>query len=105
VGDALKALDDAIGNSSKNITDLTNKQISFQGNGGDTDKVSKKLGETLKIQGEGNVSGNTAKDNIKVEKNKDSDGLDIKLAEDLKNLNSIETKEAGGKKTKITTDG
>ncbi|WP_155733043.1 adhesin, partial [Streptobacillus moniliformis] len=105
VGDALKALDDAIGNSSKNITDLTNKQISFQGNGGDTDKVSKKLGETLKIQGEGNVSGNTAKDNIKVEKNKDSDGLDIKLAEDLKNLNSIETKEVGGKKTKITTDG
>ncbi|SQA14660.1 Uncharacterised protein [Streptobacillus moniliformis] len=42
---------------------------------------------------------------LKLRKNKDSDGLDIKLAEDLKNLNSIETKEAGGKKTKITTDG
>ncbi|WP_081256319.1 adhesin, partial [Streptobacillus moniliformis] len=105
VGDALKALDDAIGNSSKNITDLTNKQISFQGNGGNTDKVDRKLGETLKIQGEGTVAGATAKDNIKVEKNKDNDGLDVKLTEDLKGLNTIETKEEKGKKTKLDTNG
>ncbi|WP_196767873.1 hypothetical protein, partial [Streptobacillus moniliformis] len=91
--------------SSKNITELTNKQISFQVNGGDTVKVSEKLGECLQIQGEGNVSGNTTKDNIRVEKNKDSYGLDIKLAEYLKGLNTIETKDEQGQKTKITTEG
>ncbi|WP_081257929.1 adhesin, partial [Streptobacillus moniliformis] len=105
VGDALSALDNAIGTSTKNIADLTNKQISFQGNDGDANKVSKKLGETLKIQGEGTVNGATAKDNIKVTKNSANDGLDVKLAEDLKNLNSIETKEEKGKKTKIDTNG
>ncbi|WP_155732642.1 adhesin, partial [Streptobacillus moniliformis] len=105
VGDALSALDNAIGTSTKNIADLTNKQISFQGNGGNTDKVDRKLGETLKIQGEGTVAGATAKDNIKVEKNKDNDGLDVKLTEDLKGLNTIETKEIGGKKTKVDTNG
>ncbi|WP_155731504.1 adhesin, partial [Streptobacillus moniliformis] len=103
VGSALSALDKAIENSSKNITELTNKQISFQGN--DDSPISKKLGEILKIKGEGTVNGATAKDNIKVTKNDSNDGLNIKLAEDLKNLNSIETKEIGGNKTKITTEG
>ncbi|WP_081256614.1 adhesin, partial [Streptobacillus moniliformis] len=105
VGDALNALDNAIGTSTKNIADLTNKQISFQGNDGDANKVSKKLGETLKIQGEGTVNGATAKDNIKVTKNATDDGLDIKLAENLKNLNSIETKDNNGNKTKVDTNG
>ncbi|WP_081256458.1 YadA-like family protein, partial [Streptobacillus moniliformis] len=104
VGDALKALDDAIGTSNNNIKTLEGKAITFQGNG-NTDKVERKLGETLKIQGEGTVAGATAKDNIKVEKNKDNDGLDVKLTEDLKGLNTIETKEEKGKKTKLDTNG
>uniref|UniRef100_UPI0009BD5A7A adhesin n=1 Tax=Streptobacillus moniliformis TaxID=34105 RepID=UPI0009BD5A7A len=104
VGDALKALDDAIGASNTNIKALEGKAITFQGNG-NTDKVERKLGETLKIQGEGTVTGNTAANNIKVTKNDSNDGLDVKLTENLKNLNSIETKEEKGKKTKITTDG
>ncbi|WP_081258744.1 adhesin, partial [Streptobacillus moniliformis] len=103
VGSALSALDKAIENSSKNITELTNKQISFQGN--DDSPISKKLGEILKIKGEGTVNGATAKDNIKVTKNDSNDGLNIKLAEDLKGLNTIETKEEKGNKTKITTEG
>ncbi|WP_081256584.1 adhesin, partial [Streptobacillus moniliformis] len=103
VGDALKALDDAIGASNTNIKALENKAITFQDNDGN--EVKRKLGETLKIQGEGTVNGATAKDNIKVTKNDTDDGLDVKLAENLKNLNSIETKEEKGKKTKITTDG
>ncbi|WP_156445423.1 hypothetical protein, partial [Pseudostreptobacillus hongkongensis] len=76
VGSALSALDKAIENSSKNITELTNKQISFQGN--DDSPISKKLGEILKIKGEGTVNGATAKDNIKVTKNDSNDGLNIK---------------------------
>ncbi|QXW65420.1 OmpA family protein [Streptobacillus moniliformis] len=105
VGDALSALDNALTTSTTNIKKLENKAISFQGNGGNTDKVDRKLGETLKIQGEGTVAGATAKDNIKVEKNKDNDGLDVKLTEDLKGLNTIETKEEKGKKTKVDTNG
>ncbi|WP_081256512.1 adhesin, partial [Streptobacillus moniliformis] len=105
VGDALSALDNALTTSTTNIKKLENKAISFQGNGGNTDKVDRKLGETLKIQGEGTVAGATAKDNIKVEKNKDNDGLDVKLTEDLKGLNTIETKEEKGKKTKLDTNG
>ncbi|MDC4459626.1 hypothetical protein NQ652_18335, partial [Acinetobacter baumannii] len=88
VGDALTALDNAINKSKENLTKFENKQISFQGNDGQS--ISKKLGETLKIQGEGTVTSGTAKDNIKVEKNTAGDGLDVKLAEDIKGLNSIE---------------
>uniref|UniRef100_UPI000B252664 hypothetical protein n=1 Tax=Streptobacillus moniliformis TaxID=34105 RepID=UPI000B252664 len=91
--------------STTNIKKLENKAISFQGNGGNTDKVDRKLGETLKIQGEGTVAGATAKDNIKVEKNKDNDGLDVKLTEELKGLNTIQTTEEKGRKTKLDTNG
>ncbi|WP_064581003.1 YadA-like family protein [Streptobacillus moniliformis] len=105
VGEAIKALDDAINKSSDSIKDITNKEISFYGNDGEDKKVSKKLGQSLAIKGEGTVANGTAKDNIKVEKSADSNGLDIKLAEDLKNLKSIETKKDGNKQTKITTDG
>ncbi|WP_143605301.1 hypothetical protein, partial [Streptobacillus notomytis] len=105
VGDALKALDDAINTSTTNLKNLENKAISFHGDDGDVNKIERKLGQTLKIQGEGNVTGNTAANNIKVEKNSSNDGLDVKLAEDIKGLNSIETKEVDGKKTKIMSDG
>ncbi|WP_155733069.1 adhesin, partial [Streptobacillus moniliformis] len=104
VGKALESLDNALTTSNNNIKTLEGKAITFQGNG-NTDKVERKLGETLKIQGEGTVTGNTAANNIKVTKNSANDGLDVKLAEDLKNLNSIETKEEKGKKTKIDTNG
>uniref|UniRef100_UPI0009C0BEAB adhesin n=1 Tax=Streptobacillus moniliformis TaxID=34105 RepID=UPI0009C0BEAB len=104
VGKALESLDNALTTSNNNIKTLEGKAITFQGNG-NTDKVERKLGETLKIQGEGTVTGNTAANNIKVTKNDSNDGLDVKLTENLKNLNSIETKDNNGNKTKVDTNG
>ncbi|VWL85892.1 OmpA family protein [Oceanivirga miroungae] len=83
-------------NSAATVRDLQAVAISgldFAGNDGDTKKVHRVLGETLKITGEGTVAGTTtAKDNIKVEANSAKDGLEIKLASNLKNIDSLEKK-------------
>ena len=58
--------------------------------GDDGEKISKKLGETMKLSGGADTSKLTDK-NIGVVKNADGDGLDIKLSSELKGLTSVTT--------------
>ena len=73
------------------IDKLIDKGMTFAGNDGDN--VSRKLGETLTIKGEGTVNGSTAANNIKVTGDKDDGSLTIGLAEKLTNMISFETKD------------
>jgi len=84
---------------SNNITTLTNGGIKFKGN--DTGEVTTALGSKLNLVGEGTVAGETASDNIKVEKGDSTDTLTFKLSKDLKNLKSIELKN-GDKSSTLT---
>uniref|UniRef100_Q0I4Z9 Autotransporter adhesin n=1 Tax=Histophilus somni (strain 129Pt) TaxID=205914 RepID=Q0I4Z9_HISS1 len=89
---------------------LVKKGLSFEGNGGNTDKVTRKLGETLKIVGETSATTptdstqpatETAADNIIVAKKKDSeDTLEVKLSKNLNGIASI----TNGDKAKIALD-
>lgn len=58
--------------------------------GDDGEKISKKLGETMKLSGGADTSKLTNK-NIGVVKNTNGDGLDIKLSSELKGLTSVTT--------------
>ncbi|WP_143432688.1 hypothetical protein, partial [Histophilus somni] len=78
--------------------ELKNKGLTFQGNGDDTDKVTRKLGETLKIVGETSSTGSTqttetAAGNITVAKKNgttnEADTLEIKLSKNLKGIGSV----------------
>ncbi|THA20661.1 hypothetical protein E5361_10070, partial [Histophilus somni] len=81
--------------------ELKNKGLTFQGNGGDTDKVTRKLGETLKIVGETATSASgttattqitTAPNNITVKKktnNGSDDTLEIGLSKNLTGIESV----------------
>ncbi|NBI39929.1 hypothetical protein GVX86_00230 [[Haemophilus] felis] len=76
--------------------------------GNDNNKVSRKIGETLKITGEGNLTGATAANNIRVDQNAGKDGVEIKLAANLKDIDSIESKAAENGKSSFklsATDG
>ena len=84
---------------SNNITTLTNGGIKFKGN--DDGEVTTALGSKLNLVGEGTVAGETASDNIKVEKGNSTDKLTFKLSKDLKNLKSIELKN-GDKSSTLT---
>ena len=92
----------AINNATNSLTD---KGLNFEGNDGNA--VTKKLGETLSIKGEGTVTGNTATNNIKVSKDTTgkSTGLVVGLAEKLTGMTGFETKEEDGKKVSINKDG
>ena len=92
----------AINNATNSLTD---KGLNFEGNDGNA--VTKKLGETLSIKGEGTVTGSTATNNIKVSKDTTgkSTGLVVGLAEKLTGMTGFETKEEDGKKVSIDKDG
>ncbi|QQF90268.1 hypothetical protein JFL57_05795 [Histophilus somni] len=87
---------------------LVKKGLSFEGNGGDKDKVTRKLGETLKIVGKGDQAKNitVADNNIKVSKKAETNGsttdtLEIGLSDTLTAIKSI----ANGENAKITLSG
>ena len=81
------------------------KGLNFVGN--DNAKVNAKLDGTVSITGEGTVTGTTAANNIKVEKDPTADktGLVVKLADKLTGMTGFETKEQDGKKVTIDKDG
>uniref|UniRef100_Q0I1T5 Autotransporter adhesin n=2 Tax=Pasteurellaceae TaxID=712 RepID=Q0I1T5_HISS1 len=87
---------------SKVANALVEKGLSFEGNGGNTDKVTRKLGDTLKIVGKGSDANSitATENNIKVSKNTTNDGLEIGLSETLAGIKSI----ANGDKAKIALD-
>ncbi|WP_143432473.1 hypothetical protein, partial [Histophilus somni] len=72
--------------------ELKNKGLTFQGNG-DDDKVTGKLGETLKIVGEtangSTTSITTAPNNITVKKGSGNDTLEIGLSKNLTGIESV----------------
>uniref|UniRef100_Q0I2J5 Autotransporter adhesin n=1 Tax=Histophilus somni (strain 129Pt) TaxID=205914 RepID=Q0I2J5_HISS1 len=104
-----------IANNAINVKDLSEvakalvkKGLSFEGNGGNTDKVTRKLGETLKIVGKGDQAKNitVADNNIKVSKKAETNGsttdtLEIGLSDTLTAIKSI----ANGENAKITLSG
>ena len=75
-GDAAKGAVDSLG-----TRDFT---------GDDGEKISKKLGDTMKLSGGADTTKLTDK-NIGVVKNTNGDGLDIKLSSELKGLTSVTT--------------
>ncbi len=84
--------------------------LRFKGNQGDD--VVRKISDTLTIKGEEETqngqatsSFSSAAGNIKVETNTAKDGLEIKLSDTLKNMKAFETKEEGGKKATLNSDG
>ncbi|WP_210726410.1 YadA-like family protein [Histophilus somni] len=91
-----------VGDLSKVAQEILKKELTFQGNGGETDKVTRKLGETLKIVGKGDQANNVtvANNNIKVSKNTSSDGLEIGLSDALTGIKSI----ANGDNAKIALE-
>lgn len=77
--DQLKAVDDKI----------TGGRV-FQGDDGKDNAVTVGLGSTMKLTG-GADAANLVNGNIGVVKNSDGDGLEIKLAKDIKGLDSVTT--------------
>ena len=105
VGDAISKLDGRINNAN---TTLANKGLDFYGNkdAADTDKVHRNLGEALKVKGAENFTREAnAKNNIDVVKNAAGDGFDVKLAENLGNIQSISNATGAGKPGSTITLG
>ncbi|WP_164726248.1 YadA-like family protein [Veillonella sp. 3891] len=82
VSDLKKTSDASI---EKAVNEATTKGMKFQGNTGDA--ISKELGQTLEVKGEGTLTGNTAANNIRTKNN--GGVLEIGLAESLTGINSI----------------
>ncbi len=79
------------------VDGIVDKGMTFAGDHATADKVTRKLGETLNIHGENNIT--VKKDGTAV------DTLNVKLASDLKNITSITNADADGKPgSKITLD-
>ena len=77
------------------VKGIVDKGMTFAGDDAATDKVTRKLGETLNIHGQNNI---TVKKDGTAE-----DTLNVKLASDLKNITSITNADADGKPgSKIT---
>ncbi len=74
----------------KTVSDKVNKGRVFQGDDGEGNSVTVGLGDTLKLNG-GADSTKLSDGNIGVVRNNSGDGLDIKLAKDLKGLDSVTT--------------
>ena len=82
------------------VDGIVEKGMVFAGDDAAADKVTRKLGETLNIHGQNNIT--VKKDGTS------ADTLNVKLASDLKNITSITNADADGKPgSKITlgTDG
>ncbi|WP_167591132.1 hypothetical protein, partial [Histophilus somni] len=62
-------------------------------------------GEEETQNGQTTSSFSSAAGNIKVETNTAKDGLEIKLSDTLKNMKAFETKEEGGKKSTLNSEG
>ena len=71
------------------VNDIVDKGMTFIGDDATTDKVARKLGETLNIHGQNNIT--VKKDGT------DATTLNVKLASDLKNITSITNADADGK--------
>ena len=79
------------------VDGIVEKGMVFAGDDAAADKVTRKLGETLNIHGQNNIT--VKKDGTAV------DTLNVKLASDLKNITSITNADAAGKPgSKITLD-
>ena len=79
------------------VDGIVEKGMVFAGDDAAADKVTRKLGETLNIHGQNNIT--VKKDGTAV------DTLNVKLASDLKNITSITNADADGKPgSKITLD-
>ena len=77
------------------VDGIVDKGMTFAGDDAAADKVTRKLGETLNIHGQNNI---TVKKDATAE-----DTLNVKLASDLKNITSITNADADGKPgSKIT---
>ena len=90
----------AITNLGTRITNLVDGGMTFIGDDATADKVNRKLGETLNIHGQNNIT--VKKDGT------DATTLNVKLASDLKNITSITNADADGKpgsKITIGADG
>ncbi len=74
----------------KVVDDKVSKGRVFQGDDGADNNVTVGLGDTLKLNGGADTS-KLSSGNIGVVKNSSGDGLDIKLAKDLKDLDSVTT--------------
>ncbi|WP_295197264.1 ESPR-type extended signal peptide-containing protein [Veillonella sp.] len=74
----------------KVVDDKVNKGRVFQGDDGADNSVTVGLGDTLKLNGGANTA-RLSDGNIGVVRNSSGDGLDIKLAKDLTNLDSVTT--------------
>ena len=74
----------------KVVDDKVNKGRVFQGDDGADNSVTVGLGDTLKLNGGADTS-KLSSGNIGVVRNSSGDGLDIKLAKDLKDLDSVTT--------------
>ncbi|MDY2572622.1 MAG: hypothetical protein SOW67_00925, partial [Fusobacterium necrophorum] len=82
---------------------LTDTGLNFQGN--DEQKVQRKLGQTLTLKGEGVSKEQSAKfkgasGNINVKNSKEDGSLELQLAKDLKNIDTISN---GNTKITLTT--
>ena len=103
--DAIEKLDTAnkdqntaITNLGTRITNLVDGGMTFIGDDATADKVARKLGETLNIHGQNNIT--VKKDGT------DATTLNVKLASDLKNITSITNADADDKPgSKITIGG
>ncbi|WP_372403768.1 ESPR-type extended signal peptide-containing protein [Acinetobacter piscicola] len=86
------------------VQTVTNTPLTFVGDDA-TVKVERKLGETLKV--EGGATGTLTDGNIGVVADAASNKLTVKLAEDLKDLNSVTTggTTANPEKTVLNKDG
>ena len=85
----------AITNLGTRITNLVDGGMTFIGDDATADKVARKLGETLNIHGQNNIT--VKKDGT------DATTLNVKLASNLKNITSITNADADGKPgSKIT---
>ena len=85
----------AITNLGTRITNLVDGGMTFIGDDATADKVARKLGETLNIHGQNNIT--VKKDGT------DATTLNVKLASDLKNITSITNADADNKPgSKIT---
>ena len=84
-----------ISETESKVKDIVDKGMTFAGDDAATDKVTRKLGETLNIHGQNNIT--VKKDGTA------ADTLNVKLASELKNITSITNADADGKPgSKIT---
>ena len=96
--DQLKAVNDDFNNKARTGRVFQGDQL------GDSGKVVRGLGDTMNLKGGADVN-RLADNNIGVVKNAAGDGYNIKLAKDLKGLESVTTTDAAGNTTVMNGGG